>query len=65
MEQRWDTTLAVMRTSAALQPYYCPARLRDPGFCPLRCGFNLADDWDGHFFACLRQRAIGVWFTRR
>lgn len=62
MDQQWKVTLEAMRANAALQPYYDPRRLRDPGFCPLRCGFLLCDDWDGHFFACLRRSAIGVWF---
>jgi hypothetical protein len=60
----WDVPLAAMRAGAALRPYVEPRRgwLRDPGFCPLNCGFQLSLDWDNHFFPCLLRRGLGVWF---
>lgn len=65
--ERWDISLVTMLTEAALRPYIeaRPGWLRDPGFCPLRCGFQLDLDWDNHFFLCLKERALGVWFTPR
>lgn len=67
MIEHWDIPLETMLASAALRPFVEPRRgwLCDPPYCPLACGFLMANDWDGHFFACLRERAIGVWFSGR
>lgn len=55
-------TLEQALTVAALYPHPGRARMRDPGYCPLGCGFLLANDWDGHFVPCLVRRALDVWF---
>ena len=65
-----DDTLSTPKTErarailrAALRPSPRRHTLRDPFFCPTGCGFLMADDWDGHFLACLVRRSTEIWFS--